>query len=129
MDFTEDGLPVTAERHADGKFHIFGSLIAAPLSCQESVGHMCGLSCGFIACHSNYCIIGPTPRYVSGTCCGDPTHVDNFGKDDFEDDILDALEMHRKILTNWAGANGLRSYYCTSVQQHWSLSWDFPRRP
>jgi hypothetical protein len=29
--------------------------------------------------------------------------VDNFGKDDFEDDILDALEMHRKILTNWAG--------------------------
>ncbi len=48
-------------------------------------------------------IIGPTPHYFSVTCCGDPIHVDNFGKDDFEDDILDVLEMHRKILTNWAG--------------------------
>ncbi len=56
-------------------------------------------------------LIGPTLCYVSGTYCGDPTHVDNFGKDYFEDDILDALEMHRKILTNWAGANGLYSYY------------------
>jgi hypothetical protein len=25
-------------------------------------------------------------------------HVDNFGKDDFEEVILDAQEMHRKVL-------------------------------
>ncbi len=40
-------------------------------------------------------LIGPMPRYIMGPCLD---HVDNFGKDDFEEVILDAQEMHRKVL-------------------------------
>ncbi len=102
MGTTEDGLPAAAERHADGKFHIVGSLIVAPPSLVRKQLDTCvGLAAAVE--RATVIIIGPTLCYVSGTYCGDPTHVDTFSKDDFEDDILDALEMaemHRKILTN-----------------------------
>jgi hypothetical protein len=28
-------------------------------------------------------VVGLTPRYVAGLCSDSPTHVENFGKDDF----------------------------------------------
>ncbi len=39
-----------------------------------------------------------TPRYVAGLCCNNPSHGDNFGKEEYEGDILDALEMHQNSL-------------------------------
>ncbi len=39
-----------------------------------------------------------TPRYVTRLCCNNPSHGDNFGEEEYEEDILDALEMHKNSL-------------------------------
>jgi hypothetical protein len=36
----------------------------------------------------------PTPRYVVGPRCDRPSHVDNFGKEEYEKDILNAMKAH-----------------------------------
>jgi hypothetical protein len=39
-------------------------------------------------------------------CC---THVDNFGRDKYVEDILDAMETRKKLFANWAAKNNLDS--------------------
>jgi hypothetical protein len=94
-------------------YHIVGSLIAAPTSLVRKQLDACvGLAA--VAEQATVILTGLTPRYVSGPCCDNPTHLNNFGKDDLEEDILEALEMPRKILLSWAGSHGLRSCYISA---------------
>ncbi len=53
-------------------------------------------------------------------CC---THVDNFGKDEYEQDILDAMETRKKLFANWAAAkNNLDScfLFATTLVSPWT---------
>jgi hypothetical protein len=38
------------------------------------------------------------PRYVLERCCDNATHLDNFTSQDYEEDILEAQEVHRHVL-------------------------------
>ncbi len=42
----------------------------------------------------NLFLMGPTLRYVTGKCCSNPEHIENFDNDDNEDEIMDAQEIH-----------------------------------
>ncbi len=43
-----------------------------------------------------------------GSCCTDPTHIKNRNSEDFEDELTDCLEQHKRVLGGWAVAVGLR---------------------
>ncbi len=43
-------------------------------------------------------LIGPMPRYVNLPCCDNLSYIDNFVKEEYNEDILGALEKHKKIL-------------------------------
>jgi hypothetical protein len=47
---------------------------------------------------SGLVLIGPMPRYVLERCCDNATHLDNFTSQDYEEDILEAQEVHRHVL-------------------------------
>ncbi len=52
-------------------------------------------------------LVVPIPRYITGKCCADPKHIENFERVDFEDDLLEAQEQHRRILATWGAGCGL----------------------
>jgi hypothetical protein len=56
-------------------------------------------------------LVGPTPRYVTGKCCGDPGHLDNCENGDFEEDTIEAQETHKRILINWAASKKVQAEY------------------
>jgi hypothetical protein len=52
-------------------------------------------------------LVCPIPRYVKTKCCDDPSHITNFGNEDYEEELMDFQEEHRKILGGWATSQGL----------------------
>jgi hypothetical protein len=54
-------------------------------------------------------LVSSMPCYITGKCCGEPGHVDNFDREDFEEDIIDAQETHRPILMSWAASNNIQA--------------------
>jgi hypothetical protein len=56
-------------------------------------------------------LVGPMPRYVTGKCSGDPGHGDKFDIHDFEEDIMEAQETHRHILTSWPVSKNIQAEY------------------
>jgi hypothetical protein len=39
----------------------------------------------------------PVPRYVTTKCCHDPSHIENFGNDENEEELMDFQDHHRKL--------------------------------
>jgi hypothetical protein len=101
-----DGLPTPSHREGDGSYHILGSLTTAPPTALKKALEACSPLISPIG-SSSVLLVVPIPRYVVGKCCADPNHIDNFEKTDFEDDLLDAQEQHRRILSVWGAAGGL----------------------
>ncbi len=60
-------------------------------------------------------LIGPTSRYVTGPCCDNPSHLDNIGKEEYEEDTLDILESHKKLLTHWAAVSDLTCCFLSAT--------------
>jgi hypothetical protein len=48
-------------------------------------------------------LICPIPRYVLAKCCSNKSHIENFGSTEYEEDLLDFQEQHRKILEGVGG--------------------------
>jgi hypothetical protein len=101
-----DGLPTPSFREGDGSYHILGSLTTAPPTNLRKALEACGPIIDPIGTASELLVV-PIPRYVVGKCCADPKHIENFEKADFEDDLLEAQDQHRRILTTWGAACGL----------------------
>jgi hypothetical protein len=47
-------------------------------------------------------LIAPIPRYITGKCCDDNSHVDNYDNDDFETEVINGLEQQKRLLDVWA---------------------------
>jgi hypothetical protein len=56
---------------------------------------------------ANVILICPTPRYVQEKCCNDPAHIENHSNMDFDEEIAEYQEQHRRVLGGWATARGL----------------------
>jgi hypothetical protein len=56
-------------------------------------------------------LVGPMPRYDTGKCSGGPGHGDKLDSDDFEEDIMEAQETHRHILTSWSVSKNIQAEY------------------
>jgi hypothetical protein len=102
-----NGLPSPAERAGDGRYHILGSLTTAPPTILKKVLEVCNTLAEKVK-QSNVLLVCPIPRYVMGSCCTDPTHIENRNSEEFEDELADCLEQHKKVLGRWAVAMGLR---------------------
>ncbi len=107
MGTDEDGLPSPSFSDGDGKYHIPGSLTAAPSAAVKKILANSNEIAKIAAGVHSVTIFAPIPRYVTEKCCPDNCHVDNFNSDDFDSDILAGLETHKKILESWAMENGL----------------------
>ena len=97
MGSDEDGLPTEPERDGEGKWHITGSLVAAPkprlkkllmqlAPLREASGDatiVCGL---------------PLGRYISAKCCKDESHLENRGDEDFGQILRTAIASCRGCL-------------------------------
>jgi hypothetical protein len=56
---------------------------------------------------SRVVLVCPIPRYVRTKCCDDPSHITNIGGEDYEEELMDFQEQHRKILGGWGSTQGL----------------------
>jgi len=52
-------------------------------------------------------LIAPFPRYVVAKCCTDPSHISNFGKDDYEEEFYRASDLAENV----AGSAGIDFSY------------------
>jgi hypothetical protein len=107
MGTDASGLPSPAFKAGDGRYHVPGSLTTAPPTILKKVLEICSTLAEKIN-QSNVVLTCPIPRYVMGSCCTDPAHIENRKSDDFEDELADCLEQHKKILGGWATTIGLR---------------------
>ena len=97
MGSYEEGLPTEPERDGDRKWHITGSLVAAPkprlkklLQQLTPLREACGdttLVCGL-----------PLGRYIFGKCCNDEAHLENLGDKDFGQILSSAISSCRGCL-------------------------------
>jgi hypothetical protein len=62
-------------------------------------------------------LICPIPRYVTSKCCTDSTHIENFSNSDYDDELLECQDQHRRIFSVWGASVGLNFEICdpTSV--------------
>jgi hypothetical protein len=56
---------------------------------------------------ANVILICPVPRYVLEKCCNDPSHIENHSNVDFDEEISEYQEQHRRVLVGWATSKGL----------------------
>jgi hypothetical protein len=106
MGTDDDGLPTPASRGGDGSYHIIGSLTTSPPTALKKALANCNSLCGVLS-GSKVLLVCPIPRYVTKGCCDDPTHVTNISGPEYDDELLDFQDQHRKILATWGTANGL----------------------
>jgi len=83
MGTDEAGMPRRAARSpVDGRYHIVGQLQAAPKTMYQTVlNEAKGLLTA--AGDAQLLLVAPFPRYVVGKCCDDPTHIANFGDENY----------------------------------------------
>jgi hypothetical protein len=116
MGTDEDGLPSPAFRSGDGTYHIPGSLTTAPPTTIKKALEHCATLAELLK-KTRVLLICPIPRYVTGKCCADPTHIENFESPDYDDELLECQDQHRRILSAWGTTIGLNFEICdpTSV--------------
>ncbi len=123
MGTTEDGMPLPVVPLTDGRYHVPGSLIPTPLSIIRKTLQSCeGIAS--VVKKSKVILIGPSPRYVSGRCCDDVTHLENYNNPDYENEILSGIETVNRALEKWAAENDL-DYSLVDPTEH-SVPADFP---
>ena len=83
MGTDEAGMPRKAVRSpVDGRYHLTGQLQAAPKTLYSTVLNDARDVIG-AAGDASIVLVAPFPRYVVGKCCDDPSHITNFGGDDY----------------------------------------------
>jgi hypothetical protein len=116
MGTDEDGLPSPAFRSGDGTYHIPGSLTTAPPTTIKKALEHCAALAGMLK-KTRVLLICPIPRYVASKCCVDSKHIENFENPDYDDELLECQDQHRRILSVWGASAGLNFEICdpTSV--------------
>jgi hypothetical protein len=122
MGTTDDGMPSPVVPMPDGRYHVQGSLIPTPLSIIRKTLQSCD-GIATIVKKSKVILIGPSPRYVSGRCCDDVTHLENYNNPDYENEILTGIETVNRLLEKWAAENDL-DYSLVDPTEH-SVPADF----
>ena len=90
MGSNEDGLPTEPERDGEGKWHITGSLVAAPKPRLKKILQQ--LTPLREACGDETLVCSlPLGRYISGKCCSDEGHLENRGDEDFGQILSSAI--------------------------------------
>jgi hypothetical protein len=105
MGSDSDGLPTPAVRAGDGRY-IVGALTTAPPTALKKTLDLCTPLAEAVR-ETRVVLVCPIPRYVKTKCCDDPSHITNFGTGDYEEELMDFQEQHRKILGGWATSQGL----------------------
>ena len=90
MGSNEDGLPTEPERDGEGKWHITGSLVAAPKPRLKKILQQ--LTLLWEACGDETLVCSlPLGRYISGKCFSDEGHLENRGDEDFGQILSSAI--------------------------------------
>jgi hypothetical protein len=96
---TNDGniAPMTKCVKNDSKYHAIGELVVAP---ERSMAHAVDQVNRIIEiCGENpVFVISPMPRYIVGKCCGDTSHMTNFGEQNYVHTLIVDLEKQRRSL-------------------------------
>ncbi len=102
-----DGLPTAAVQGEGGTYHIPGSLTLAPVPVTKKILANCSQIGKICSRVKHVTLISPIPRYVTGKCCDDNNHVENYNSDDFEIEIINGLEQQKRLLDVWAAEHQL----------------------
>ncbi len=100
------GLPTEAVRAEDGRYHIVGSLLVAPISCAKRVLQTCSPLAEALR-DTGVVLLSPVPRYIHTKCCEDPSQIENFDDQDLDGEIVEGLEAFKRVLQNWGTENEL----------------------
>jgi hypothetical protein len=87
MGTTDDGTPSPAVLMVDGRYHVPGSLVPTPMSIVRKALQSCEGIVNAVK-NSKVILVGPSPCYVSGRCCDDVCHLENYNNPDYETEIL-----------------------------------------
>jgi hypothetical protein len=102
----ENGLPSEPTRGDDGRYHITGSLASAPASFLKLALKTCQ-SLNEEVAKAGMILVAPTSRYITGKCCDDPGHIENFNDKDFEESVVAGVEVAKSLLDTWGTELGL----------------------
>jgi hypothetical protein len=101
-----EGIPTPAVRAGDGRYHIMGALTTAPPTALKKALELCNPLAQTVK-ENKVVLVCPIPRYVKTKCCDDTSHITNFAGGDYEEELMDFQDQHRKILGGWATSQGL----------------------
>jgi hypothetical protein len=102
-----DGLPTASVQGEGGTYHIPGSLTVAPVPVTKNILANCSQIGKICSVVKQVTLISPIPRFVTGKCCDDNNHVENYDSDDFETEIINGLEQQKRLLELWASEHHL----------------------
>ena len=104
----EDGSTLPAQKLSDGTWHIVGDLSPVPPSVLKAkLKNLAGL----LPVERNilWVLISPIPRYISESCCPDPSHCQNRNDPGLKAEIIAATKQCEEMLKNFASIEQLNS--------------------
>jgi hypothetical protein len=108
------GMPTQPVKGGDGMHHILGSLTAAPTSVVKRA-LQAAVSVIEVAKGASFILVAPTPRYITKKCCNNPDHIDNFGDNNYEKEIMEGIDQHIQSINSWATDLGIDHYILDPV--------------
>jgi hypothetical protein len=97
-----DGLPTASVQGEGGTYHIPGSLTVALVPVTKKILANCSQIGKLCSTVKHVTLISPIPRYITGKCCDDNSHVENYDSDEFETEIINGLDQQKRLLDIWA---------------------------
>jgi hypothetical protein len=116
MGTDKDGLPTPSIKGGDGKYHVLGMLTTAPPTTLKKNFEGCNAIAENIK-KANVILICPMPRYVLEKCCNDPAHIENHSNMDFDEEIVEYQEQHRRVLGGVGNYKGF-GFLCNGPNRH-----------
>jgi hypothetical protein len=105
---TRDGSRTAPRRDEDGIYHLTGDVTTSTKETQlehfNSIRPLLNL-----AAKRRFILVTPLPRYVTAGCCLNPDHCLNRWYQDFQQHMLNTLEMFRKNFKDFLYYEGMKS--------------------
>jgi hypothetical protein len=95
-----EGNPTDPTRGDDGKWHIVGELVFRHKSVLKKTLATCNDIFGKKVPAELY-IVAPVPRYVTGKCCTNASHIINFSEPAYIPEINAEIEAIEDLLSGW----------------------------
>jgi hypothetical protein len=103
-----DGGTIPSRKGLDGKYHVDGELVLASRETQQQLLKTCR-PLFEVAAGRKAVIVAPLPRYITAGCCNDEDHVSNRRNPSFKADLLEALELHKRVIKDFLYLAHLRN--------------------